>query len=423
MKLDNILISKDISIKDAMAVIDRGRFGVALVVDEHKKLLGILTDSDIRRAILNGADIKEKVEQVMNIKPVVVSNINEIKNLDLKGKMESGCMRVPVVDKTGEVKDMVSVLADGKISKNNEKAIKNVLVIGGAGYLGSILCRDLLKKGYSVKVLDNLTKGSSGLIEGCKFIKGDIRNISDIVRAIKDVDAVIHLAGIVGDPACAQDVKNTLEVNYLATKNIVEICKYFQINRFIFASTCSVYGKNGQKKLSESSTLNPISLYAKTKIKCEESILDSIDENFSPVILRMATLYGYSPNMRYDLAVNLMTQKAFKGGRIEVFGGNQWRPWLHLEDAAKAYIACLRIPLESVRGEIFNVLSENLKLIDVGKIIKSVFKNSELVINKNAADERNYNVSFDKIKNILKFKPQKKLADGIKEIKNKLNKV
>jgi len=419
-KISRFLVNKKDSIKKVIGIIDKGGIGSAFIVDKNKKLLGVVADGDIRRAILNGIDIKEKIEKIMNIRPVVIKDIKEIKNLDLKNKMVSGCIRIPVINNSGIIKDIVPVLSDGKISKKEERAINTVLVIGGAGYLGSILCRNLLDEGYSVKILDNFMKGDSGLVKGYKLIRGDIRNISDIVEAIKGVDAVIHLAGIVGDPACAADVENTLEVNYLSTKSIIEICKYFQINRFIFASTCSVYGKNDRKKLTENSPLNPVSLYAQTKIKCEESILDSIDNNFSPVILRMATLYGYSPNMRYDLAVNSMAQKAFKENKIEVFGGEQWRPWLHLEDAAKAYIICLKSPLEKIKGEIFNVLSENKKLIDVGKIIKSVFKKSELIVNKNIFDERNYNVSFDKIKNKLKYKPKKKLADGVKEMKNNL---
>ena len=141
--------------------------------------------------------------------------------------------------------------------------MNKILVTGGAGYLGSVLCRKLLNRGYKVKVLDNLTYGDDG-IKGLniELLKGDIRNIHDIVEAVHDVDAVIHLAAIVGDPACAAEPVKTLEVNYLATKAIIEACKWFKVKRFIFASTCSIYGKGLEAKLTEKTPLNPVSLYA-----------------------------------------------------------------------------------------------------------------------------------------------------------------
>jgi len=439
-KLRNILINKRYSIKETMRMIDRSGLGVAFIIDKENRLLGVVTDGDIRKAILRGVNINKAVEEIMNKKPIFLRSklAGEIlklkKDKNVRKKMP---LMAPVIDVTGKVKDVVFINNENKNtslrSEENAKlvnrGIKKVLVIGGAGYLGSILCRKLLNKKYKVRVLDNLTYGDEGIKllhknKNFEFLKRDIRNISDVVEAIRGVDAVVHLAAIVGDPACAVDPEETLKINYLATKNITETCKYFQINRFIFASTCSVYGESPlpDEKLTEDSSLNPISLYAETKIKCEQSILEAVDENFSPTILRMATLYGYSPNMRFDLAINLLTGQAIFDKKITIFGGEQWRPWLDVEDAAQAYIACLEAPIEKVRGEIFNILSENYKIVEVGKIINSVCPEAKIEITEKAIDKRNYNVSFNKISQALNYCPRKKMTDGITEIKNVIEK-
>lgn len=444
--IEKLLINKNSSIKEAMRLIDRAGWGMGFVVDNEKKLFGIASPGDIRRAILKGVNINKKsIREVCNKKPVVIQERTKETDLlrlktreDIKQKMPvGGSLQVPVLDEEGRIKDIVffnideknNLQAFGYKAKPHKEGVKKVLLIGGAGYLGSVLCRKLLNQGYQVRVLDNLTYGDWGIRElyekkNFEFLKGDIRNISDVVEAIKGVDAVVHLAAIVGDSVCVLDPKQTLEINYLATKTILEICKYFQINRFIFASTCSVYGKSSVPniKLNEESLLNPLSLYAETKIECEKSILETIDENFSPTIFRMATLYGYSPNMRLDLAVNLMTVKALFDKEITIFGGEQWRPWLDLEDAADAYIRCLRTPLDKVRGEIFNVLSENYKIIDVGRKINSVFPQAKLEVNLRKTDNRDYNVSFDKISRILNFQPKKEMTDGVVEIKKAIEK-
>lgn len=443
--INRLLISKHVSIKEAMRIIDSGSLGIAFVVDEDKSLFGVVTDGNVRRAILKGISIDKPIEKITNKNPVFIYDKFRKKEISklrsdkrIKKRMPlGGSIKIPVLDQKGRVKDIVFIYSEKENTphfledrpKLKEGGIKKVLVIGGAGYLGSVLCRKLLEKGYKVKVLDNLTYGDEGVKElylnkNFDFLKGDIRNISEVVEAIKDIDAVIHLAAIVGDPACAVDPKKTLEINYLATKMIVETCKYFQVNRFIFASTCSVYGESPtpNTKLTEEFPLNPISLYAETKIKCERSILEVTDENFSPTILRMATLYGYSPNMRFDLVVNLLTGKAVFDKKITIFGGSQWRPWLNVEDAAEAYLNCLEVSIEKVGREIFNVLSENYKIIEVGRIINSICPEAKLKISKNITDKRNYNVSFDKIVKILNYQPQKKITDGVTEIKNAIKK-
>jgi nucleoside-diphosphate-sugar epimerase len=437
-KLKFFLVDKKATIKDAIRVIDKNGMGVAFVTEAGGKLFGVATDGDIRRGILRGINVLSPIEKVTNKNPVFLKSpigrkeILAIRNNpQVRKKMP---LLVPIVN---SVKKVIGEIfldnnKDDSVLKSPSdllnRGVKKVLVVGGAGYLGSVICRELLNKKYKVKVLDNLIYGDNGVKplyanKNFEFIKGDIRNISDVVDAVRGVDAVIHLAAIVGDPACAVDPEETLEINYLATKNIVETCKYFQINRFIFASTCSVYGASSSPgdKLTEDSALNPVSLYAETKIECEKSILEAMDENFSPTILRMATLYGYSPNMRFDLAVNIMTGHAVFDKKITVFGGDQWRPWLHISDAAQGFITCLKSPLDKIRGEVFNILSENYKIIDVANIIKSVCKKADLQVSKKITDKRDYNVSFGKIARKLNYQPKIKLKEGVSEIKKIIN--
>ena len=448
--INSLLLNKDSSIKETMKVIDANGLGTAFIVDKSKKFFGVVTDGDIRRAILRGIDIKRPIREIANRKPITIgysdkSDEMESSKLKVVEKIKKGVpilvtngfLKIPIIDKNGKVRDIFFAHIDGKnnlggpaISPKIKKArVGKVLLIGGAGYLGSVLCRRLLNRGYRVRVLDNLSYGEGGikdLYKNKKFelLKGDIRNISDVVEGIKGMDAVIHLAAIVGDPACAVDTRKTLEINYLATKTITEICKYFQINRFIFASSCSVYGQSNSSnnKLTEQSPLNPVSLYAETKIKCEQSILEAMDENFSPTILRMATLYGHSPNMRFDLAINILTAKAFFEKQIPIFGGNQWRPWLHLEDAADAYIKCLEKSIEKIKGEVFNVVSENYKIIKIGKIINSVFPEANIIISDKITDKRDYNVSFDKIVKALAYHPKKNVIGGVLKIREAIDK-
>lgn len=444
MKIEDIFVNENSNIKDAMKTIDYGGVGIAFIINENKKLVGVVTDGDIRRAILKGISLEENVKKIMNISPIVAKkdwNEQQIKNLlktdEIRIKIpEHGTIRIPVVDKNNRVIDIIFA-SEERIEKDVEhqvkfddkikqiKPVNKVLVVGGAGYLGSILCRKLLERGYIVRVLDNLTYGDHGIKELYKkpnfmLMKGDMRDIQTVVDSVKNIDAVIHLAAIVGDPASALDPEETIEINYLGTKMLAEICKYSQINRFIFASTCSVYGAsaNPDTKIDENSSLNPISLYAEMKHKSEFGILELADENFSPTILRMATLYGLSPRMRFDLVINILTIKALKEKQFTIFGGSQWRPNLHVDDAAEAYIKCLEAPINKIKGEIFNVGSNdgNYRIIDIGKIVNKLIPEAKMIIDKKQVDKRNYNVSFDKIEKNLHYITNYTIEDGINNI-------
>jgi nucleoside-diphosphate-sugar epimerase len=303
---------------------------------------------------------------------------------------------------------------------------KKILITGGAGYIGCVVVKKLLAKGYKVKVLDSMLdyNGKKTLEENknLEVVNGDIRHLEDLYIAIHDVYAVLHLAGIVGDPACNVDFTATITVNHEATKSLVEICKRFNVKRLIFASSCSVYGASKDIILNEGSFLNPISSYAKTQIDSEQIILDSIGSDIVPTMLRFGTVYGMSDRMRFDLVVNILTAKAVMEGAMTVFHGETWRPMIHVDDAANSYITVLEAPDELVNREIFNVgsNSQNYQMIELGRLVEQAIPGSQLEQVSINEDERNYRVSFDKISKLLGYKTEKTVLDGIEEIADSL---
>jgi nucleoside-diphosphate-sugar epimerase/CheY-like chemotaxis protein len=300
---------------------------------------------------------------------------------------------------------------------------ERVLVIGGAGYIGSVLIRRLLERGYYVRVLDSLLYGEKPIRElletpSFEFIPGDFRHVDSVVSAVKEMDAVIHLGAIVGDPASAINSEFTIDVNLAATRMIRAVCRGYRVKRFLFASTCSVYGVSDEI-LDERSVLRPVSLYAQTKIDAENAILSQHDKDFSPTILRLSTVFGWSYRPRFDLVVNLLVGKAIKEGEITIFGGNQWRPFVHVEDACRAFMTCLEAPLPLAGGEVFNVGSNhlNFQIQQIGEKIREVIPDVTVKDIKTEDDVRNYRVAFDKIHNTLGFSCTKTVEDGIFEIK------
>ncbi len=304
--------------------------------------------------------------------------------------------------------------------------IKNILLVGGAGYIGSVLVKNLLKKNYNVRVLDSLIFGYQPLREflntpNFEFIKGDFRNVEYIVKTVKDMDAVIHLGAIVGDPACELDKDLSLEINTVATMLLRQVCKGYGIKKFLYASTCSVYGASDEI-INEKSELNPASLYARSKIEAEKAILLLADSSFAPTIMRISTAFGLSYRPRFDLVVNLLTAKAIKEGKITIFNGFQWRPFIHVEDISKGILLFLDAPIAVIGGEIFNVGSNNMnyRIYDLAKKINKVIPHAKIEHINKKEDLRNYRVSFDKIRNMIGFSCSKKLEDGVIEIKKAL---
>jgi nucleoside-diphosphate-sugar epimerase len=304
-----------------------------------------------------------------------------------------------------------------------------VLVTGGAGYIGNYVVEEVLENGHDVRVLDSFLFGDEALgpfedHDRLEVREGDIRHIEDLSYAMEDCDAVIHMAGIVGDPACGVNEQATQAVNVEATKSLVEVCKLHDIQRLVFASTCSVYGASELMELNEGSYLNPLSLYAESKIDSEEIILHEThdmfsDNEISPTILRLGTIFGWSRRMRFDLVVNLLTAKAVLEDDIPVYGGEQYRPLVHAQDAARAFAEVLEADEEKIEHQIFNVGDNDLnyKIKDVGRIVEDNVEGAEVRFVEHKEDDRTYRVSFDKINHILGWETESNIADGVKEIK------
>lgn len=296
------------------------------------------------------------------------------------------------------------------------------LVVGGAGYIGSMVVEKLLARGRQVRLLDNLVYGARSIEpllsnSHLELIQGDCRNIQDVVRAMSNVKDVIHLAAIVGDPACAEDDANALQINYAATRMMLEIAKGHGIERFLFASSCSVYGASDSLMDEQSETV-PLSLYAETKLHSERVLLDAASRNFHPTILRFATVFGLGFRPRFDLVVNLLTARAIQDRLITIYNGDQWRPFIHVSDVAAAVVESLSAPLEAVSGEIFNVGDEglNFTLSNVADKIRAHIPQTRVQYVEND-DRRNYRVSFEKLRNCIGFAAERSIESGICEIK------
>ncbi|HQY17352.1 MAG: NAD(P)-dependent oxidoreductase [Chitinophagaceae bacterium] len=301
-----------------------------------------------------------------------------------------------------------------------------VLVTGGAGYIGSVLVRQLLEKGYKVRALDSLKFGGDALYEvmlnpNFEFIKGDIRNTKDVETALKDIDAVAHLAAIVGDPACKKYSDEAHETNWNGSVALFEAAEKAGIKKFVFASTCSNYGKmpDPDSFVTETSELRPVSLYAELKVKFEKYILEERkNSKMCATSLRFSTVYGFSPRIRFDLTVNEFTRNATINGEQEIWGAQFWRPYCHVEDLARAVIVVLETDNAKVKSEVFNVGSTD-ENYNKGMIIEEVCKvvpNVKVNYVDMNEDPRDYRVNFDKIKSQLGYSITKKVPDGVKEI-------
>ncbi|MBE7559206.1 NAD(P)-dependent oxidoreductase [bacterium] len=298
----------------------------------------------------------------------------------------------------------------------------SVLVTGGAGYIGSVLVRMLLSRGYPVVVLDRLMYENYHLLDlferpGFRFVRGDVLEGAELARAFEGVEAVVHLAAIVGDAACARDAAAAIAGNVEGTARVLEQCLARHVERLLFASTCSVYGAGGDGELFEDSAQNPVSLYAETKVRCEELLLDK-SNGLAPTVLRLSTLHGFSPRMRFDLALNFFAMQGTLSGRVTIDGARHWRPMLHVYDVARAFVACLEAPREKVAGQVFNVGSnrENYRMEAFREIIPQCIPGAEVQIHANVVDRRSYRVNFDKIRGALGYDTVRSARDGLVEV-------
>lgn len=306
--------------------------------------------------------------------------------------------------------------------RGDRRAQRTVVVTGAAGYIGSLLVRRLLDRDYKVRVVERFLYGDAALRDlwahpNLALTIADFRQPQGLARVFEGADTVVHLGAIVGDPACAIDDAFTLSTNLEATDLIASICRTVGVPRLVFASTCSVYGASDEV-LDEESSLNPVSLYARSKIAAERLLLEHPDTRTAPVVLRFATAYGASYRPRFDLAVNVLTAKAVSEGEATIFGGDQWRPFVHVDDIARALLAAVEAPLGRVAHRVFNVGTDgqNHRLLELGAMIKELVPNAVVRTDDRVVDRRNYHVRFDKIADTLGYQAVHTLRSGIAEL-------
>ncbi len=299
------------------------------------------------------------------------------------------------------------------------------LVTGGSGYIGALVVEELAKAGRDVRVLDCLLHGQEDLAvqqerAGVQVIRADARDERERRRALAGVEAVVHLAAIVGDPACARDPQLSDEVNVQATRGLLLDAREAGVERLLFASTCSNYGRmtDPTTLITEDGELSPVSLYAEQKVAMEKLILTGDTNGLKPTCLRFATVYGVARRMRFDLTVNGFTRELWADRELEVFGEQFWRPYVHVRDAARAVCTVLEAPAEDVAGEVFNVgrSCENYRKLDLVKEIRKQIDRGNVSYVAREEDPRDYKVSFEKIRDKLGFETLMTVPDGVAEV-------
>ncbi len=420
-KLKNIIVYENTKVKDVLNKINKNGFNGVFVVNKKNKLVGVITDSDVRKNLLKDKlNLKSNAITITQKKYIKIpaSKVEDSKKILLK----SNKMLLPIVEK----KQLIDFVHTSDLFQE-KKILKKILVIGGLGYIGSVLVKDLLKLNYQVNVLDIN-------YYGCHFDKktlsdkklkiyyGDCENKKVLDKAIKDCTDVIHLGEIVGDPAVNINQNFSIKNNFENTVFVMSECIKKKINKFIFASSCSVYG-NVEYECNEKSKLNPVSLYAKCKRECEKSILAFKTKECCPVILRLSTVYGDSPRKRFDLVAQRFVMMAIKKIKINLFGASSWRPFVSVNDVSRVLIKVLKTENKVVRNQIFNVggNKENFQIIDIIHTIKKYIP-VLFELSKKNEDPRNYRVSFKKIKKVLNFIPRDNLKKTIFDLIKKYKK-
>lgn len=295
----------------------------------------------------------------------------------------------------------------------------HVLVAGGSGYIGSVLTPLLAERGHQVTVLDRLYFGQTlPKSDAIKVVKGDIRTFDPSV--LQGIEAVVDVSGISNDPSCELEPELTKGVNIEGGRRLARLAKDAGVRRYVYSSSCSVYGHGEGLGLTETSGRHPVSLYARAKAEMEDVLFGELKgPNFEVCALRLATVFGLSPRMRFDLAVNVMTKNAYVNRRIVVDGGGrQWRPFVHVRDVADAFALAMTTDAKKVAGEVFNVgsTSNNVQILNLAFRVRDAIPNTEVVHAPTDPDLRDYNVNFDKIQRVLDYSTKRTIDDGIKEI-------
>jgi nucleoside-diphosphate-sugar epimerase len=303
------------------------------------------------------------------------------------------------------------------------RLVRRVLVTGGAGYVGSSLIPKLLAADYDVTVLDLYIYGEQLFAEyrdraGLREVKGDLRNPADVARALEGCDAVIHLACISNDPSF--DLNPTLgrSINYDCFRPLVKASKEAGVRRFIYASSSSVYGIKDTPDVTEDLPLLPLTDYSKYKAMCEDVLMEEREDGFTTVILRPATVCGYAPRLRLDLTVNILTNLAISKGRITVFGGDQLRPNIHVEDMTDLYLTLLEAPAQAVDGKVWNAGYHNLKVREIAEMVRSKVGSGVEIVVTPTDDHRSYHVSSERIRRELGFTANRSVEDAIADLKS-----
>ena len=305
-----------------------------------------------------------------------------------------------------------------------------VLVVGGAGYVGSMLVRELLNKGYAVRIFDKFYYGEKG-IEDVKdrieVIQGDMRSMD--VSVFQEIDAVINVGGLSNDPTAEYNPRANHEMNVVATETLAKLFRKRGVKRFIFASSCSIYdmGFAGEDVVQdEEAKVNPKAVYSKSKYDAERILLKMVDKDFCPVILRKGTIFGFSYRMRYDLVVNTFVKDALTKGKITIFrGGEMWRPLIDISDVVRAYISCLEAPEDKVKGQIFNVSHNNYRISElayrVREALREIGVKADIEVDYTPQNVRSYRVSTRKIESVLDFHTTCEVEDSTKDMVKMIN--
>ncbi|HSX38029.1 MAG TPA: SDR family oxidoreductase [Chlamydiales bacterium] len=295
-----------------------------------------------------------------------------------------------------------------------------ILVVGGAGYVGSRLVPTLMEKGYDVVVFDLYLYGDQVFESHPKLkqIKADVRDMKSVEEALKGCDALIHLACISNDPSFELNPELGKSINLDSFEPLVKLAKKHKIERFIYASSSSVYGVKSEKNVTEEMSLEPLTDYSRFKVECEKILLKYMSDDFVCTVLRPATVCGYAPRQRLDVVVNILTNLAYHSGKVKVMGGNQMRPNIHIEDMVRAYLHVLESPKEKVQGEIFNIGYHNHTVLELGKMVKEIVGKKrpvELIVEP-SNDNRSYHVSSQKIAAKLGFKPKYTIENAVEDL-------
>jgi nucleoside-diphosphate-sugar epimerase len=346
-----------------------------------------------------------------------------------RGKRTDNCFSEIETNNVNHTVQQITKESDKLISnfKSRIRQDRHILVIGGAGYIGSVLVRKCLSRGYKVRVLDELLYDNGISIsdlmeeESFSFVCGDFGNETILRDALRNVTDVVLLAALVGDPICRAYPKLATKTNIEYPKQLIQVLKGSHIRNFIFTSTCSNYGLRAadDSLASEDSELNPQSLYAETKVEVERYILENIGRlDYSPTILRLSTAFGMSSRMRFDLTISEFTKDLALGKKLVVYDENTWRPYCNVSDISNAIIKVIETSREKVHGQVFNIGSDNnnyTKRMIVELISKHV-KNTEIEYREGGSDARNYRVSFEKVRTILGFNAHFSVEDSIMHI-------